>query len=142
MIDGRFVSGAPRLRARVWLITRDHRASVDFLLDPASPTTVVSTGDLGRFFLPLDDLSGVAGVAGVFGVLLGLSAAALLMLDTAERGIALETVDVVVAHGLEGTSRLGRDVLNRWLMVYDPGGNNLLFEPYSDSDEDADASPR
>jgi hypothetical protein len=38
---------------------------------------------------------------------------------------------LVDAHG--ESDRLGRDILNRWLMVFDPANGTLLIEPLPDA---------
>ena len=137
MIEGFFDSGTPRLKANVWIHRFAVRSSIDMVIDPASSKTTVATGDIRRFGgLPLDDF---AKVDGVFGVDAGIAAPAMLSFTASDGLVVAELTDVVLVYSPAGTSRLGRDVLNRWLMVYDPGGINLLFEPYSDSGEDADA---
>ena len=136
MIEGHFIDQVPRIRARRWIVRRNYRAPDIFVIDPASPTTVVSSGDLGGFGgSALDDLSRIDGV---FGVNSGLRTTALLTFDTAEGGVQMEALDVVVVADVAGASRLGRDVLNRWLMVYDPRGGILSFDPYVDDDEEND----
>ncbi len=140
MIEGHFSSGEGRVWASVWLVASDYRARVEFLIDPSSASTVISTGDLGGFGdIVLDDLSPVYGV---FGVLAGLRTGALLTFGADDGRPQLEMLDVTVAAGVEQESRLGRDILNRWLMIYDPQGDNLSFYPYVDDEEDGDANPR
>lgn len=105
---------------------------VRFVIDPASAWTVLAAGDFDPALqLPGDD---AGPVVDVFGVQQGLPVRALLSAETADTeatGVRhLELAELFVVASPAGTSRLGRDLLRRWLMVYDPRDGNLLFQPY------------
>jgi hypothetical protein len=144
VIEGFVGADGPCVEVRAWLHRSDIRSQIDLLFDPASSHIVLTLGDLfGLDTLPLDTLppDDVITLEGVFGVLRGLPTAAILSFTTEASGVHPEFVTLLPAEGPARTWRLGRDVLNRSLTVYEPRAANLLFQPY-DSDEADDADAR
>ncbi|MFN0147528.1 MAG: hypothetical protein ACKVT1_13525 [Dehalococcoidia bacterium] len=113
MITGRFEQGTglPMVTAHIWLVESGSRIDVDCLLDITIPRSSLSTSRLAgnqsltpasteiRAVLSLEHQDG--GRSGFF--------------------LDLHTTDA-------DYSRLGRDVLERTVVVYDPRGGNLLVE--------------
>ena len=100
------------VRAHIWLVDSDVKVDVLCVVDITLPRSALSTFDLP--------------VAG----------AALTLQDLPVRGILSLEHDDGRRSGFfldfhitgEDYSRLGRDVLERTVMVYDPRGANLVFE--------------
>lgn len=82
-----------------------------------------------RTDFPLDDRVALE-VTDSF-VATGIQLRTLLTLDDEDGVSHVQEVVLLVTDSDLKYSRLGRDILNRWLMLYDPPGSQLLFEPAS-----------
>lgn len=119
----------PQVEVVVWCPTLHIRRKLWLVVDTSSPDSVFSAADLPldpHSDFPLDDLITVS----IHDV--DYRAIERSMLLTFEhddgRFTTIEHVGYVIDARL-GRSRIGRDLLNQWLMVYDAPGANLLFEP-------------
>ncbi|MFN0147530.1 MAG: hypothetical protein ACKVT1_13535 [Dehalococcoidia bacterium] len=113
MIAGEFEpgTGLPLIRAHVWLVETDIRMDIAGVVDLTIPRSSLSTADLPAVRRSPADRSDVR---------------AILTLDHEDGTrsgffLDLHTTDA-------DYSRLGRDVLERTVVVYDPRGGNLLVE--------------
>lgn len=128
MISGRFADGRPVLTGLLWVPHLDIRAEIQFTLDSSAAVTSVPASllNLGASDFPLDDaidwpIPGELAHA--------LERRALLTFkDDGGRSVA-QRIHLVIVDAGSYESRLGRDILNDWLMVYDQPGDSLLFEP-------------
>jgi hypothetical protein len=121
------VDGQPLVTANVYLVGL-RPFPVAFVIDTASPASVLITGDMrpGEGSAPIDDR---IAIETIFGITEGVRRAALLTFASDGEPPRIETADLVIAEGPPGSSRLGRDILNRWLFVYDGPEQSLLIEP-------------
>jgi hypothetical protein len=119
VIEGTFAegSGLPVVNAEVWLFDVDARMDVQWVVDITLPRTALSTFDLAslqslakRAASPEQDEQTRAILTLRHGD--GTRSGFFLDLDVSD-------VDY---------SRLGRDVLDRTILVFDPRGGNLNFE--------------
>ncbi|MFN0096212.1 MAG: hypothetical protein ACKVVT_15735 [Dehalococcoidia bacterium] len=106
----------------------------DFLVDSASPITVVSPADWYRYpaFGRLLDEAAEQRVQTRSGVSRAWDIPAMLGMDTADERHLLMLPIAVVAPGQmddDAPSRLGRDVLNQCLVVAHARDQTLLIEP-------------
>lgn len=113
MIVGKFerATGLPVVSARFWLFDAGTRVELDCVLDITRPRTALSTSRL----------AGLQPSAGT-----DTDVRAIL---TLEHGDGTRSGFLLDVHITEADySRLGRDVLERTVMVYDPRGGNLLID--------------
>lgn len=130
MIAGRYEAGLPFLDATAWCYSPRIRSRVAFLVDTGAAKSVVFAADIGLdpvSDLPLDDRVSVQVSDSLTAS--GISCRMLLTLNDESGSTHLEEVELLVADSGIGQSVLGRDILNRWLMLYDAPGGQLLFEP-------------
>ena len=113
MIKGWFApgTGLPLVKARVWLGESGVRIDVDCLVDITIPRSSLSTADLPAVQRSPADRTDVR---------------AILTLDHEDGSRSGFFLDMHLTDA--DYSRLGRDVLERTVMVYDPRGGNLLVE--------------
>ena len=128
MIPGALELGIPSVACRLTIQGLGLRR-VQLRIDTGSARTVLTVPDIRPAFeggLPLDD---VVDVVDVPGVQVGLPRAASLVFVNDDLPHQ-ELVEIFVVEGPPGASRLGRDVLSRWLMVYDEHEDLLFFAPH------------
>ena len=113
MITGWFArgTGLPLVRARLWLVETGARLEVDCLVDITVPRSSLSTADLPAVLRSPADHGDVR---------------AILTLEQEDGSRSGFFLDLHVTDA--DYSRLGRDVLERTVVVYDPRGGNLLVE--------------
>ena len=116
----------PVLSASIWLVWQGRRAAFELTVDTMTPRSVLSTGDFAIPSLPGDDLLSVEGIPGVT---LAARYPAFLTFEQDDGTLDVHNLDILVAEGAPGASRLGRDILHEWLMVSDPNGDTLLCQP-------------
>ena len=129
MISGQFAGpgGRVTLEGTVWI---EHYATsivVEFLIDPSSPRSYLAAADLGLADLPLDDIVQV--VESNSPATNGIPVLALIWFDGDGERYSFHVQAILT--GERTKSRLGWDVLNRWLTVIDPEGRSALFQPQS-----------
>lgn len=100
----------------------------ELALDFTTTATVITTGDLATGPMALDDLSAISDSPGVAAAYVARSVVSFLDEDGTNVGYQIE-IRIVV--GPAGHSRLGRDVLGRWLVVVDATEGLLVLEPRS-----------
>lgn len=130
MIAGWFDNGTPLAEAQVWCPALQLRETVTFLIDTSSAASFITASDIGldpASDFPLDDRVSVELSDGVTAS--GRSLRVLITFRDDSGTRHLEEVTVIATDGTYSRSRLGRDILNRWLVLYDPPGSQLLFEP-------------
>ena len=137
MITGRFgdTSGRPFIEGRLILPRLNIQGDISFLMDTGADTSMVMPGDAKRLGLPFDMLQGDRECGGIGGTIHHF----------VERGIIVFTDPQVMlyAYDLEVSimpddpdmeevpSLLGRDVIDRWRIIYDPQGTGLKAKPHS-----------
>lgn len=133
MIIGRFDEyGRPFIRGRLFIPRLDLDSEIDFLLDTGADATCLHPGDLRRIgiesdFVPVGNViepSGIGGRGRYF------EETAVLFFEDSST-VRLYAVNLYVAEPNENMehlpSVLGRDIINRWSMTYDPANDRLEF---------------
>lgn len=128
MLEGTFHGDAsPAITGIVWIENHARWIRVEFLLDPSCSMTIVAATDIDRAPLPLDDVVEMR-MDDRPPVTVVPVPALVSFVDEAQR--YTYQVNVLLSdHHVR--SRLGWDVLSRWLTVIDPEGSAALFEPQS-----------
>ncbi len=137
MIIGGFgeSSGRPFIGGRIILPRLDIQGDVSFLMDTGADTSVLMPSDAGKVGIPYDLLEGDRECAGVGGTVHSFVERAILVFSHPDRtlyGYDLE-IDIMPYDAAmeEVPSLLGRDVLDRWRILYDPQGSGLRAKPRS-----------
>jgi hypothetical protein len=112
-------TGLPIISALVWLFEIDARVKVSFVVDITVPRTTLSTFDLAA-------LHRAARRPTTRSFEDGPEPRAILSLKHEDGQISGFRLECAVTDA--DYSRLGRDVLERTVMVYDPRGGNLLLD--------------
>jgi gag-polyprotein putative aspartyl protease len=132
MLRGRFgyTTGRPYLAARVIFRRLDLSADISFLVDTGADATILMPADAIRMQVPFDQLGGDRQVSGIGGAMAVYSEPALIVFaDTAVLHVYEITLDVMPPDPtiLDAPSLLGRDILDRWRMSYEPLKKELTF---------------
>lgn len=133
MIQGEFIyDGFPTLTATVSIPETNTHGSVDFLVDTGATTTLIHPNDAERLAIDFgklkneDNSFGVGGRSKVF-----QEKAELIFHDEDGQTTQSYQLEISIAepseHNNNFPSLLGRDILNRMTMVYDPRNNTLNF---------------
>lgn len=128
MIIGRFDRGRPYLECRI-VIPRLHTSQrIMLLLDTGADASCLHPADAIRAGVPFNDLRNRARYSGIGGSSPYFREQALLLFDDEEQ-THIYQLNLLIAEPNEsnGTlpSLLGRDVINRWRIEYDPTNNRL-----------------
>ena len=128
MTVGEFREGIPIVILSVYAPRLGLTLGVPFVIDTGTPRTVVSLADIGRpdEVLPQDDVVAVDEVHGISFAIVG---GVLLGFSDEPATPRLFGVDALIVNKPRGSSRLGRDVLNRLQLVYNEREGLLLLSP-------------
>ena len=141
MLRGFFddAAGRPTLRGRLLVPRLNFLGDIYFLVDTGADTTLLAPDDGKRFGADYSRLSGAVSSQGTAGMTRSFVEPARVAFADAE-GVVAYAYDIGL-HILEldpGLATLpslvGRDVLDRWRMVYDSVGGELSFEVHSADD--------
>lgn len=134
MIEGRFgnTSGRPYVEGRVYFPRFDLSGDISFLVDTGADASLLNPSDVMRMGVDLDLLEGAAESVGLGGAIQCFVEPAWVIF-TADDGTAyIYEVGLEIAPAQPDTldlpSLLGREILDRWRMVYDPTVGELEFE--------------
>lgn len=137
MIEGRFAdtSGRPIIEGKIILPRLGIEDNVRFLMDTGADSSVLMPGDARRLLIPYDLLEGDHKCGGIGGTVHSFVERAILVFVSPSRmlyGCDLE-LDVMPADpDMEDVpSLLGRDILDRWRIIYDPQKSVLCAKPRS-----------
>jgi predicted aspartyl protease len=137
LITGSFSegSGRPLVEGKIILPRLAIEGDVSFLMDTGADSSVLMPSDAKNLGIPYDLLEGNRECGGIGGTVHSFVERAILVFSHPNRtlyGYDLEIdimpYDVEVE---EVPSLLGRDVLDRWRIVYDPQGAGLRAKPRS-----------
>lgn len=131
MLRGRFgdTTGAPYIEGRLTLPAQGRRGDVSFLVDTGADRTMLMPIDGQLMGIDYSSLSGVARLSGVDGRQSGHFEEN-VTLAFAEAGRLLHVYDLAIIiarptrYNLRIPSLLGRDVIDRWRMIYDKSNPN------------------
>ena len=133
MIEGRFgnTSGRPYVEGRLYLPRFDLAGDISFLVDTGADASLVNPGDALRIGVDIARLGGQAELVGLGGSIACFVEPVWVVFSGRDGAIYVYRLDMEIAPPRPDThslpSLLGRDVLDRWRMVYDPGGRALEF---------------
>ena len=131
MIIGEFDGqGRPYVECRLIIPRLEIDQRTVFLVDTGADRTCLHPRDAARARIPIDQLGAGLESSGVGGASLYYPEPTLLSFDD-QVYIRIYVVDLLIAAPHEGNqglpSLLGRDLINRWYMQYDPMSERLQF---------------
>ncbi len=137
MLRGRFgdTSGRPYIEGR--LIFRNLKISSDisFCVDTGADQSLLLPNDGMRMGIDYTKLTGEAESVGVGGICHNFIEPVLVVFSEPRRFLYVYTIDLQIAPPdpeiMDPPSLLGRDILNRWRMIYHPTKNYLTFQVIS-----------
>ncbi len=129
MILGEFDElGRPYVECRLIIPRLDVNQRMAFLLDTGADRTCLHPSDTRRARIPVGELGGATESLGIGGALPYYREPSLLLFND-ESQTRVYAVELLVAEprvGIENLpSLLGRDLINRWLVEYDPTNARL-----------------
>ena len=131
MIFGAFdESGRPYIRGQLAIPSLGVKGYVTFLIDTGADSTCIHPEDVRRVGIPLERLSDARVSTGIGGNSVYFREPA-VMSFTDERVKRLYVVELLIGEPGESSNKLpsllGRNILNRWRMEYDPAYSKLEF---------------
>ena len=137
MITGRFgdTSGRPFIEGRLILPRLKVEGNVSFLMDTGADGSMLMPGDARKLGVPFDLLEGDHECGGIGGTIHSFPERAILVFTDPQVmlfGYEIEIAIMPDGSGMEEVpSLLGRDVIDRWRVTYDPHGVGLRARPRS-----------
>ena len=131
MITGRFgdTSGRPFIEARLYLPRLNLSGDVSFLLDTGADASILMPADAKRLGLPFNQLEGDNECGGLGGTVHCFVERALLVFSDPKKALYAYELDIDIMHDdpqMEDVpSIVGRDVIDRWRITYDPSHSKL-----------------
>ena len=137
MITGTFGEhGRPYVQGILSLPRFGVAQAVDFLLDTGADRTTLNPTDGGRLEVPFEKLKGGQTVQGIVGITQLFTEQAVLVFGDEHRFYILQT-DIFIGtpskYANQLPSLLGRDVLDRARMEYDPRHGRLELSVHADA---------
>ncbi|MEX2226223.1 MAG: aspartyl protease family protein [Dehalococcoidia bacterium] len=151
MLHGRFgdTTGRPYLEGRVYFPRFRLHGDVSFLVDTGADTSLISATDAIQIGIDFSAISRTSEAQGIGGIVTSFVEPAIIVFI--EHGVAIwgyrEDLEILPppdadAHdgseliddpdeSLKLPSLLGREILDRWRMVYQPSADELSFEVVS-----------
>lgn len=133
-ILGRFgdTSGRPYLQGRLLFPRLELHTDVSFLVDTGADECVLMPADAIRSGMEYSRLGGEQEIIGASGTSKMFVEDAIAVFAEPGVGLHCYTIDVLVAPAARDLERipslLGRSVLDRWRMVYNPSHKLLVFD--------------
>jgi len=137
MLRGRFddTSGRPYIEGRLILPNLNICGDISFLVDTGSDVTRLHPIDGIRLHIDYDQLSGDAESVGTSGVSHDFIEPAVVVFSEPKRFLYVYNITLRIApydiEILDLPSLLGRNILDRWRMTYNPPKKSLLFKVVS-----------
>lgn len=134
MLQGRFgnTSGQPFIEGRFYLPRLKIESDISFLVDTGADRTLLMPLDGKRINLDYDKLKGSKESVGIGGIANNYEEPAIVVFsEPGNRLFVYITKLMIASYGDEIRdipSLLGRDILDRWRMIYDPSKKELTFE--------------
>lgn len=133
------------MRGRVYFPRLQVSGSVSFLVDTGADSSALHTGDVRRLQIDVSKLKNPTKLNGIGGTAVYYQEDVLLVFVEPKLAVHAYRLVLEVAHPTQRTLRLpsilGRDVIDRWRMTYDPSTANLSFDVLS-ADASAPLLPR
>lgn len=134
MILGRFgdTTGRPYVGGRLLLPRLSLRSNLSFLVDTGADRSTLMPADGIKMGLDYDTLTAPATVGGLGGPAACYQETAVLLFSEQNRSlIHCYYVEIIILRRqrylMQMPSILGRDILDRWRMVYEPTSDRLTF---------------
>ncbi len=132
MLHGRFgnTSKRPFLEGLLILPRRNIRTDVSFLVDTGSDVTLLNPQDGRRMGLDYSKLSGSEESGGIGGVQNNFLEPAVVVFTEPGRRLVTYVIELRISPpGVDETlnSLLGRDIIDRMRMIYNPSAGQLTF---------------
>ena len=137
MFTGRFgdTSGRPYVEGRLILPRLKIRGDVSFCVDTGADRSLLHPGDGERIGIDYTKLSGATESVGVGGICRNFVEPALLVFSEPKRFLYVYMIPLAISPPspdiMDLPSLLGRDILDRWRMTYDPARKRLTFHVVS-----------
>ena len=137
MLKGRFgdTSGCPFLEGYLHILSQSVSVEISFLVDTGADETMLMPTDGMRTTLDYNALTTSKDVYGINGVMSVYTEPALIVFAQPKKRLFVYSVNISIAPpnpDLMGVhSLLGRDILDRWEMVYRPTSDTLVFNVVS-----------
>lgn len=136
MIIGKFAeAGRPYVRGFVTLPRLRITAEIAFLVDTGADLSLLAPSDAFTIGVDYTLLVSYAQSFGSAGVAFSFTEPAVISFVDSERALHTYDVDLAIAEPnvdiIHMPSILGRDILDRWRMIYDPKGAELTFSVHS-----------
>ena len=137
MISGRLgdASGRPYVEGRLFIPRLGLRSDISFIVDTGADHSLLMPMDGQRMKLDYNTLNAGVESRGVGGISRNFSEQAILAFSEPGRFIHVYVITLQIAPPspdiIDIPSLLGRDVLDRWIMTYNPKGKRLTFKVLS-----------
>ena len=145
MLTGRFggTTGRPYIEGRLFLPRLGIDGNISFLLDTGADSSILMPGDALRLKVPYDQLTGDSPAVGLGGEVHCYEENAVIAFSDPGRTVYAYQLDLdilpVDPTTMDFRSLLGRDILDRWRIVYDPS-HHLLQATVRTADYKVDIS--
>lgn len=137
MLRGRFgdTSGRPYIEGRLILPQLNLRSDISFCVDTGADQSLLMPLDGLRMGIDYTRLTGSIESVGVGGVSRNFVEQAIIAFTESKRYLYVYNVELHIASPspdvMDIPSLLGRDILNRWSMAYNPSQKRLMFQVIS-----------
>jgi len=137
MLTGRFgdTTGRPYIEGRLILPRLEIRGDISFCVDTGADRSLLHPGDGERMGIDYTKLTGETESVGVGGICHSFVEPALLVFSEPKRFLYVYIIDLAISPPsldiMDLPSLLGRDILDRWRMIYHPAKKRLTFDVVS-----------
>jgi hypothetical protein len=137
MLTGRFgdTTGRPYIEGRLILPRLEIRGDISFCVDTGADRSLLHPGDGERMGIDYTKLTGETESVGVGGIRHSFVEPALLVFSEPKRFLYVYIIDLAISPPsldiMDLPSLLGRDILDRWRMIYHPAKKRLTFDVVS-----------
>ena len=137
MLRGRFgnTTGRPYLEGRLSIPRLKLNADISFIVDTGADNSLLMPLDALRIGIDYSQLQGHQESVGIGGISVNYIEPALLAFREARRNLHVYSIDLEICAPspeiMDVPSLLGRDILDRWRMNYNPSQNRLTFQVLS-----------
>ena len=133
MLRGRFgdTSGRPYIEGRLILPNLNIRGDISFLVDTGSDQCLLLPADVVRMRIDYGQLTGDEESVGTGGTSHNFVESAIVVFSEPGRFLHVYFIDLLIAPYdpdiIDLPSLLGRNILDRWRMIYNPLRKRLVF---------------
>ena len=131
MLRGRFQpsTGRPFIDGRIVVLRANLKGGVPFLIDTGADTSALMPADAQRLGIDYSTLTGERDAVGIGGVSRSYTEPVLIAFEDSDTSLYIYQIDIMIPAAAPELFRLpsllGRDILNRWSMSYNPSRNRL-----------------